>query len=568
MNISIIKKIPKQLRYLLPKQYKIYMLILLVLTIILSVIETIGISIVMPFISIIAKPEILKNGIYNTVFKISKCSSANSFIVIFGIIIAAFYCFRTGYTAVYAYILNKVSLGLYRHFIRLLFKVYNNLPYKNFLNVNPSELTKFIIFDSNNTNCFIVALLQAFSEAFTIMILYCVIFVVNWKMTLGLTIFLLLVSWFILFTITRQSRRQGVKLSEANKGLYAILSETFGNFKFLKLIGNREEIYVNFEKNTKKLAKAKVLMGTFDVLPRLILENIGFVSLIVAVIFILWQYDSTDKIIPILSMYALALYRILPSFSRLLYQLNIIAFNQKSLDMVFNEISQETEKANFEPINFDRSIKLENISFAYKNDVSDALSNISLEIKKGEKVAVVGESGSGKSTLIDIIIGIHKPGGGKLLIDGIEITENNIGSWRSKIGYIPQNIYLFDGTVADNIVFAMNAEENKIIDVLKKANIWDFLLTKDGLHTKVGDGGIQLSGGQKQRVGIARALYNNPDVLVLDEATSSLDIETESKIMDEIYKLSENKTLIVIAHRLSTIKRCNRSIKISAGKLV
>jgi ATP-binding cassette subfamily B protein/ATP-binding cassette subfamily C protein len=166
------------------------------------------------------------------------------------------------------------------------------------------------------------------------------------------------------------------------------------------------------------------------------------------------------------------------------------------------------------------------------------------------------------------MIGINYPSRGNIYVDGNMINSANIRSWRNKIGYIPQNIYLFDGTVAENVAFGAEYNEAKIVQVLKEANIWDFLAEKDGIDTLVGEGGIQLSGGQKQRIGIARALYGDPELLVLDEATSSLDNETEAKIMDEIYGLSGDKTLIVIAHRLSTVERCNRRINIENGMVV
>jgi ATP-binding cassette subfamily B protein/ATP-binding cassette subfamily C protein len=194
--------------------------------------------------------------------------------------------------------------------------------------------------------------------------------------------------------------------------------------------------------------------------------------------------------------------------------------------------------------------------------------NAYIEIIIGEKVAFVGESGSGKTTLVDIIIGIYKPEQGGLYVDDVLIEKTNILSWRSKIGYIPQGIYLFDGTVAENVSFGSKRDDRKIIDVLKKAKIWDFLETKEGLSTRVGEGGIQLSGGQSQRIGIARALYTDPELLVLDEATSSLDDATEAQIMEEIYDLSGNKTLIIIAHRLSTVARCNRQLRIENGVII
>jgi ATP-binding cassette subfamily B protein/ATP-binding cassette subfamily C protein len=227
----------------------------------------------------------------------------------------------------------------------------------------------------------------------------------------------------------------------------------------------------------------------------------------------------------------------------------------------------EIDNENSTQLDFKKTIKGKDLCFSFL-DGNNIIKNISFEISKGEKIAFTGESGSGKTTLADIIIGIYRSNHGGLYVDDVLINNDNILSWRSKIGYIPQNIYLFDGTVAENVSFGSKPDENKIINALKKARIWEFLESKDGLLTQVGDGGIQLSGGQKQRIGIARALYNDPEVLVLDEATSSLDDETEAQIMNEIYDLSGNKTLIIIAHRLSTVERCDRKIRIEDGAII
>jgi ATP-binding cassette subfamily B protein/ATP-binding cassette subfamily C protein len=294
---------------------------------------------------------------------------------------------------------------------------------------------------------------------------------------------------------------------------------------------------------------------------------VGFSLLVTAVIFILASYQDPSKVIPIISMYALALYRILPSVHRMLGNLNNIAYIHGALDILDKNVHQETENGGTAPLCFEKSIRLEDIIFRYTTG-KDILNSISLEIKKGERVAFVGESGSGKSTLVDLIIGINKPDSGTIYIDGSALSDENIRTWRSKIGYIPQSIYLFDGTVAENVAFGSVHNETRIKQALQTANIWDFLSQKKGIYTIVGEGGIQLSGGQLQRIGIARALYDNPDVLVLDEATSALDTKTEAKIMDEIYSISKDKTLIIIAHRLSTVERCDRKIRIEEGRIV
>ncbi|EAI2878604.1 ATP-binding cassette domain-containing protein, partial [Campylobacter jejuni] len=191
-----------------------------------------------------------------------------------------------------------------------------------------------------------------------------------------------------------------------------------------------------------------------------------------------------------------------------------------------------------------------------------------LNIKKGEKIAFIGESGCGKSTLVDLIIGLLKPKEGQILIDEQELNANNTKNYRQKIGYIPQNIYLFNDSIAKNITFGDAVDEEKLNRVIKQANLEHFIKNlSQGVQTKVGDGGSNLSGGQKQRIAIARALYLEPEILVLDEATSALDTQSEAKIMDEIYKISKDKTMIIIAHRLSTITQCDKVYRLEHGKL-
>lgn len=354
-------------------------------------------------------------------------------------------------------------------------------------------------------------------------------------------------------------RKQGNIRSEQQDKFYKTINETFGNFKMIKLLSNEKTIFHEFSTASNSYSKANIIASSLSQLPKNVLEALGLSALIASVMYILYRYNDASLIIPIISMYALALYRILPALNRMMTSYNNIAFFSKSLDIVINELSYPIEIETNEEISFDKKIILNNICFSY-NDKNMLLQNIMLTINKGDKIAFIGESGSGKSTLVDIIIGIYKPQHGTITIDNKLLTLNNIRSWRKKIGYIPQSIYLFDGTVAENIAFGHEYNEKKVIDVLEKANMWSFLTQKEGIHTRVGEGGIQLSGGQKQRIGIARALYSDPKVLVLDEATSALDHQTEAKIMEEIYQLCADKTLIVIAHRLSTIEKCSTII--------
>ena len=559
---------PKKLLAITTRQEKKNFIILIFMSIFLSIIETVGISAIMPFITLASDPsKIVSNKYSKMVYDFFEFSTATNFMIFFGLFLIGFYIFRAIYSMLYNYILNKFAFGRFHAFAFRLFKNYTNLPYKRFVKRNSAELIKTIVNEASNLSFYMQSLLLIFSEFFTVVLLYVLLLLMDWKMTLVLTILLGAKVLFLLFFLKRRIEKEGLKRSIMQSKFYKILNETFGNFKIIKLIQNEEKLYSEFSNISYGYARANIVSNTLNQLPRLSLETIGFSVLIGIVVYVLFQYNDANFVLPIISMYALALYRILPALNRILSNYNTLLFLSNSLDIVYSDLSYipQTEGKDF--IDFKNKIELTNVSFEY-NKNKKVLENINIIINKGDKVAFVGESGSGKSTLVDLIIGLYKPLSGEIVIDDKKLTSDNVKSYRSKVGYIPQSIYLFDGTVGENVAFGYEYDKEKITEVLKKANIYDFLSSKEGIDTLVGDGGIQLSGGQKQRIGIARALYSDPEILVLDEATSALDNETEAKIMDEIYETSQDKTLLIIAHRLSTIERCDRKIMLSNGKII
>ncbi|MFW5614056.1 MAG: ATP-binding cassette domain-containing protein [Campylobacter hyointestinalis] len=537
------------------------------MSIFLSSIETVGITAIMPFITVATNPaQITQNIYFKYIYDFFAFDKEMSFVIAFGFLLIVFYIFRALYNIFYVYVLNKFAFGRYHIFAYRLFDTYVHLPYQNFVQRNSSQFTKAIINEAGNLSSYIQSLLSMLSEVFTIVLLYSILLVVDWKMTLVLTLVLGIKILLITKILSKKIKAQGEKRSQSQGEFYKILSETFGNFKIVKFIQNETKILHEFSTASTQYAKSNIVNATLQQLPRSILETVGFGSLIVIAIFILLRYEDASKVLPIISMYALALYRMLPAINKILSSYNGMLFISKALDIVYEELQYSPPKEGDQNINFKSEIVLNNISFEYIAS-KPVLKNISLSIKKGEKIAFVGESGGGKSTLVDLIIGLYRPNKGEIYVDDILLDDKNIRSWRSKIGYIPQSIYLFDGTVKENVAFGYELDESKVVECLKKANIYDFLSQKDGIDTRVGEGGIQLSGGQKQRIGIARALYNDPEILVLDEATSALDNDTEAKIMDEIYEVSNDKTLIIIAHRLSTIEGCERKIRLDKGKI-
>lgn len=552
-----------KIRHLTTRRDKVILLfVLLPATFLLSLIETFAISVIMPFITLASNPELIFENQYARFFYESLgFENAVHFMVFFSGFLIVFYVFRAIYNVAYSYALNRFAFRKYHFFAYRLFCKVVELSYIDFTNRDMDAIRRNITTESLKVSIYIQQMLNVCAEMLTIALMYALLLFVSWKMTLILTLFLLANIILIIKTISKNIQKQGAINAAMGKAVLSIISKALGNFKIIKLKGIQQGILNDFDEASKKRVDSEIKYQVLAPLPRFILESLGLCILIAAVAYILIHNNSAASVIAIISMYALALYRILPAINRILYSYNSMKYNKKGLEIVYENLLYHTEYEDNQPINFKHKIELKNISFAY-NEGKNVISDFSLTINKGDKVAFVGKSGAGKSTLIDLIIGIYKPQRGEIRIDDILLDNQNLRAWRKKIGYIPQNIFLFDGSVAENIALGEKIDESKIIECCKKANIWEFLSENDGINTRVGDNGIKLSGGQKQRIAIARALYDNPEILVLDEATSALDSQTEENIMNEIYGIAQDKTLLIIAHRLSTTEKCERVIEV------
>ncbi len=530
-------------------------------------IETIGISAIMPFMSVATDFNMIHSHVYyQTVYDFFDFRSNVSFVVAFGIVLILFYFFRSLINLLYFYLLSRFTQGRYYLLSSRLFENYMRMPYRYFVGKNSSNLTKTIVNEAANLTQLISSVLFMMSEVFVVIFIYSMMLYVDYKVTLLLTIILLLNALLMVKTVSVKIKKAGVVRERVQRYFYEVLNKSFGNFKLIKLQGKDNDIVDDFKSASFQFAQSNITSAVLTHTPRLFFEAVGF-SLIVAIVtYLVWKNDgNVSNLLALISMFVLALYRLMPSINRIMNSYNQILFLHKSLDIVHKDLSYQPEKLGNKEVNFNKTIEIKDLIFEYNSD-EPILNNINLTIQKGRKIAFVGESGSGKSTLVDIIVGLYKPKSGNILSDGVVINDSNIKSWRSKVGYIPQSVYLFDGTVGENVAFGLEYNAQKVENVLKQAKIYDFLKTKEGEKTLVGEGGVMLSGGQKQRIAIARALYLDPEILVLDEATSALDDATEKQIMNEIYEISKDKTLIIIAHRLSTLDRCEKIYRLEDGK--
>jgi len=557
----------QELNRLLSRHDKIILGFLLGASIVISCIETLSITAIMLFISVATNFELVyKNKWYAAGYKMLGCSSPAQFIMIFGAGLFVFYVIRAVLNIIHLYSIGNFSQQRYREFSSKLFHRFLQFPYKDFVSRNSAVISQSIFNYSGSITYVIQGLLLLCAELLTVLTVYAMLFFVNWKMTCVLSVVLSIKMFFIFKIFSKKIAAAGKRSHQSTLELSKIFNESFWNFKLIKLTGNDRAMLNRFGGSASQIARANTMNALLQGLPRFILETIGFLTLIFMILYIIYRYGSASSIIPTVSLYALAFYRLLPSINKILTSYNQIMFSKHALAGIENYLTFECEKLGTKNIIFNKTIVFNTIGFYYTQD-KPVLRDISFTVNQGERIAFVGESGAGKSTLVDILMGLYKPTSGSVIVDDVVLDEQNLVSWRTKFGYIPQSIYLFDGTIAENIVFGRQYDKHRVIDALKKARMYDFVFSYNGLETKVGEAGITLSGGQKQRIAIARALYDNPVILVLDEATSALDNNTEHEIIEEIYNLGRNETIFMIAHRLSTIERCDRIFKIEDGCL-
>ena len=559
----------KKIKKLFSKEEIKKLLGITVFSIIISLSEVVGLSTIVPFMAMVTNQNIIfENRYLKLIYNFFNFESTKNFIFYFGITIVIIFLIKNILNIFFNYVLVSFTRNNYYKFTNRLMNNYLKYPYQNFVKKNSNDLMKNITTETNMLVNLIQSLLMLISEICIAFFIYLVMLYVDLKITLFVTVFMGANILLIKYLILNKTKKWGVERSKAIEEYYQIIGSTFGNYKFIKLQSNDEKIMNNFQNSCNKYIKVDKKYMSSQPVPRLILEFLGFSIVVVLIIFSVMIYDENGlaKIMPVISIFFIGLYRILPSVNRIIMYYQTILFYRKSLDTVVDELESEIENIENNSIEFNKKIELKDICFEFEKG-KEVLKNINLNIFKGEKVAFVGESGSGKTTLVDLITGLYKPKNGNVYLDEIKLEDKNIGYWRKNIGYIPQEVYLFDGTIADNVVFNREYNEERLIESLKKAKIWEFLKRKEGIKTIVGDRGIMLSGGQKQRIAIARALYDNPEVLVLDEATSALNNETEEEIMKEIYDVSKGRTLIIVAHRLTTLKDCDRIFVINNGEI-
>jgi ABC-type multidrug transport system fused ATPase/permease subunit len=392
------------------------------------------------------------------------------------------------------------------------------------------------------------------------------------KGTMVAVILAVLAAWIFHVLTKAKVSKWGQMRQETEGQRIQLIQQGLAGVKEIKLGGKEKNFLDGYQVHNIVSARIGYLNHAMQQMPKLWLELLAIFILIGLVITMVSQGKPMDAIFPVLGVFAIAAFRLLPSISRILVSLQSLRFGLPIIDVLYREINlplQENLFSEYLP-NLQNNVEVKGVTFFYPETSSPSINNVTMKVGKGQMVGIVGQSGSGKSTLIDLILGLLKPGSGRILCDGVDIAKNLKG-WQSQIGYVPQSIYLTDDSIRCNIALGLRDDEiddQKIRTAIKAAQLDNFInALPDGLETLVGERGVRISGGQRQRIGIARALYYNPEILVLDEATSSLDVVMAKEVMNAVEKMRGERTILIVAHQIATIKNCDQIYFLESGVL-
>jgi len=562
-------------------------ILILILVTGMALLQALGIISVMPFLAVMSDPAMLEtNQILKNIYSKLNVVGVNDpgdFLILLGVTSFLMILISAIYQTVTDYVLNNYVEGCRTSISVRLLEHYLSQPYSFFLENHSGDLSKNILSEVDQVvgNVFrpVSGMIAYGIVAIAIALLLIIVDPLLTLLVFSFIVFLYLLVYFIL-------RNKLVLLGKdrvlGNKSRFKIATELFGGIKIVKL-SRYEKTYIDkFKRASKKFTHTQAIYQTLNKAPHYFVESIVFGSVILLCIWLLMKSGGLvdgilADIIPILGVYALSVYRMKPALQKVYVGVTSLRYGSVAVDSLFVEM--QTNKfcdkhiiEGSETVPVEKDITVESVYYSYPKSDIQILTDVNVNIPFGTSLGIVGATGSGKTTLVDIIVGLLTPTKGAVKIGGVEITDNNRFEWQRNVGYVPQDIFLTDGSVSENIAYGIDKENINIEQVersAKLAQIHNFVTKEmiNGYGTLVGERGVRLSGGQRQRIGIGRALYFDPSVVVFDEATSALDVATEELVMRAIENIGNKKTVILIAHRLNTVKNCDHIVMMEKGRI-
>lgn len=577
------KKIYKKLMVLLDKKQKRTMVFLIFMMLIGAVLETLGVSSIMPVMDVVMEENALENHEYlRVICEIFQIDNKRDLMILVLSSLIGIFAVKNSFL----FFQQKMQLKfVYTNQFATSRRMMINFmqrPYEYYLNADTSVIQRSITSDVNNMYGLILALLQLISESIVFLFLVAISLVADIWMCITVTSLLLIVLLVIKCVLKPIMKRAGEENQDYYSGLYKWIDQSVMGIKEIK-IACREPYFINeYSKCGAGYVSAVQRYNLYNATPRLLIETVAIAGMVLYMMVQLLNGTGAIDIMPQLTLLALVAMRLIPCANRINNHLTSIAYFEPFFMGVSDNLQEEIRDENVdyaaetyqksvdvEKLVIKDKIELKNITYKYPNSDVLIFDNANMEIPIGKSVGIVGTSGAGKTTVVDILLGLLRLQSGEILADGVEVREH-YREWLKNIGYIPQSIFMVDASIRKNVAFGYADEEiddKKVWEALAEAQLDEFVRgLPEGLDTSIGERGIRISGGQRQRIGIARALFEDPEVLVLDEATSALDNDTEAAIMESINRLHGRKTLIIIAHRLQTIEKCDMVYRIENGK--
>ncbi len=568
----------EKIKIILNKKQRFYFVILFFGIFVSTMLELVGIGSVPIFVGFLLNPEVLSSHLPSsdlTTFFINQDHFYK--VTLISIILILFFVLKNLFIILVTIFQASMFRNLNVENAKRLFKAYVNTPYHLHLNFNPAIITRNVLVETITSSVFIDSLMTLVRDFLIIAGIFILLLAVDFK-TSSVVFVIMGLFTTIFYKLIKKRMTYFAKISQNHRGQsFKIINQVFNAIKETKILSKELFFTDQFVIEKKGSERATFFHQVIKKIPRPVMETLAVITiLLITIIFILNDRPVND-ILPTLSLMGIAVIRLIPSFNSITVTAAYLKETQVSFDVVASQLNKFEKNANKKYLKEIKSdfkneeIKLINVSYKYPNSENLVLKNINLNIKSKSSVAFVGTTGSGKTTLVDLISGLLQPTNGEIVSSNININDNPI-AWQSKIGYIPQDIYLIDDTIKRNIAFGIgddNINEEAIIRSTKLAQINKFISDLPlGFDTVVGNRGIRLSGGQRQRIGIARALYHDPAILILDEATSSLDYATEKKLIEDIESLHGKYTIIIISHRLLITKNCDQVFSLSKGGII
>lgn len=574
------KKILNKLSLIMTRKQKRQMAGLVVLMLIGGALETASIALVLSVVAIITSPEMIAGNKYvSLAYRILGFSDYKAFAVFVMVMLIIIFVLKNVYLflqwkAQYAFVFRNQ----FRTSERML-KSYLKQGYEYFLFADTPTVQRSITSDVNNMYGLVQALLTLASEAIVAAALVTISFIIDPLMCVIIGVVLIATMAFITRILKPVMQRSGQENQDYYAGLFKHISQTIQGIKEVKVSGKEQHFIESYKACGQGYVNAVQRYSLYNNTPKLLIETVCIVGMILYMLVLVISGQDIAGKVPVFAAFAAVAVKLMPSANKINNQLNAIAYFEPFLMNVSSTLIDDISDANTDmSFAYDKvdklevrdKVVLENIKYKYPRTEKYIFDNANMTIPIGSAVGIVGPSGAGKTTIVDILLGLLELESGVIRADGVNIKDNYRG-WLKNVGYIPQMIYMLDSNIRENVAFGVDKDEideERIWAVLREAHLDDFIRSlPEGLDTEIGERGIRLSGGQRQRIGIARALYNDPEVLILDEATSALDNDTEAAIMESVNELHGKKTLIIIAHRLQTIEKCDMVYKVNEGKI-